>query len=246
MDRDLTAWLEEWPYDAGRVKARRVRGADGRTRVQLRVELGILQMEEKDRPDGARPHGYPSLLDYHRMIERTSPGPPAPLDEEACTALQMEAVQYYHRYLALSALGHLDGVVADCAHNLALIELVLRRAPDQPSAESLAQLYPFVRMMHARAKAEVLMDRAEAEQAVAAVEEALKDIERMAERHGLSENVRRLREIESLSELLVSLRGQGHENPTARLRRELDAAVASEDFERAAELRDQLRASREG
>ena len=246
-ERDLTEWLAEWPYDPESVSARRVKGADGRVRIQLRVELGILQMEEEGRPDGQRPHGYGSLLEYLQTMERTSPAATrTSLDDEACAALQLEAVQYYHRYLAFSALGHLAGVVADCAHNLALIELVLRKSPDRPAAEALIQLYPFVRMMHARAKAELLMDGAGAEAAMEAVEEALHDIGALAQRHGLAESPRRMREIESLSEMLVSLRSRETDGAETRLRREMDKAVAAEDYERAAELRDRLRAVGEG
>jgi hypothetical protein len=40
-----------------------VRLATGGRAIQVRLELGILQMALEGRPDGRRPHGSPSLLD---------------------------------------------------------------------------------------------------------------------------------------------------------------------------------------
>lgn len=64
MKRDITAILKEWPYKAGQVNARFVVGTDGLERVQVRLDLGVLQMYADGRPDGERPFGYPSLLEY--------------------------------------------------------------------------------------------------------------------------------------------------------------------------------------
>ncbi len=35
---------------------------DERELIQLRIELGVIQMEMHDRPDGVSQDGYPSLL----------------------------------------------------------------------------------------------------------------------------------------------------------------------------------------
>ena len=242
MNPDLTAWLTEWPHEPGSVAARRVQCNDGKPRLQLRVDLGILQMNEHGRPDGRRPHGYATLLDYHQTLARTSPpGALGPLTQEECAALQLEAAQFYHRYLAYSALGELPGVVEDCAHNLAIIDLVLTRAQGQPAADALAQLYPFVRMMHARAKAELFIDGDAPDQAAKAIQQAIRDIRALARREGLEEPTGHLREIEALTSLLVSLRNRKIEPLRERLERQLEQAVSEEDFERAARLRDALR-----
>src|SRR2546429_7269356 len=62
--KDLTPLLKGWDYEPGTINVRKIFGADGRPKVQMRVELGLLQMELNGRPDGARPHGHESLLDY--------------------------------------------------------------------------------------------------------------------------------------------------------------------------------------
>ena len=50
---DLTGLLQEWAYEPGRVNARRITGCDGRPKLQVRIDLGVLQMEIEGRPDGA-------------------------------------------------------------------------------------------------------------------------------------------------------------------------------------------------
>ena len=41
-----------------------VPGDDGREKLQMRIDLGLLQMELDGRPDGQRPAGAESLLDH--------------------------------------------------------------------------------------------------------------------------------------------------------------------------------------
>ena len=68
MRRDLDDVIQGWPYDPepGEVLAREVRARDGRMVLQIRVELGVLQLEVSGRPDGLRPHGCVTYLDYLR------------------------------------------------------------------------------------------------------------------------------------------------------------------------------------
>ena len=63
-NRDISDTLCGWPYVPGEVTARTIQGRDGLEKVQLRVDLGLLQMNVDGRPDGMRPHGAESLLDF--------------------------------------------------------------------------------------------------------------------------------------------------------------------------------------
>ena len=63
---DLNDLLEGWPHEPGQVKARKIVGRDGCEKIQLRIDLGLIQMELHGRPDGHRPHGFESLLHYHQ------------------------------------------------------------------------------------------------------------------------------------------------------------------------------------
>ena len=64
MSDDIGKILENWDYRLGRVDARRVTGDDGSEKLQMRIDLGLLQMNSQFRPDGKRPFGHPTLLDH--------------------------------------------------------------------------------------------------------------------------------------------------------------------------------------
>src|SRR5207249_1795645 len=66
MSLDLNTILRDWPHENGNIKVRKIAGLDGREKLQLRVDLGVLQMEVAGRPDGRRPHNCESLLEYHQ------------------------------------------------------------------------------------------------------------------------------------------------------------------------------------
>ncbi|HEX3817032.1 MAG TPA: hypothetical protein VHW03_01950, partial [Chthoniobacterales bacterium] len=106
MSLDLNTLLQDWPHENGTIKVRKVPGLDGREKLQLRIDLGMLQMEMDGRPDGQRPHNCESLLTYHqrRAARAESRGEEYDLTAEQCGELQQEGIQYYHRYLSLFQL----------------------------------------------------------------------------------------------------------------------------------------------
>src|SRR5437016_5978670 len=65
QSKDLVPLLKGWDFEPGTINVRKIYGLDGQPKLQTRLELGILQMEINGRPDGARPHGHDSLLDYY-------------------------------------------------------------------------------------------------------------------------------------------------------------------------------------
>lgn len=73
MIRDLRTILDGWSYEPGKISVRKIIGRDGREKLQTRVDLGVLQLECTGRPDGLRPHGCESLLEFHdqRLRELT-------------------------------------------------------------------------------------------------------------------------------------------------------------------------------
>src|SRR3982751_6303617 len=62
--KDITPVLRGWDYEPGTINVRKVAGLDGAAKIQMRLGLGLLQMEVTGRPDGLKPHGCESLLDY--------------------------------------------------------------------------------------------------------------------------------------------------------------------------------------
>jgi len=82
MNRDLTDILNDWPYDPSKVNVRLIQSRDGESLIQIRLDLGILQLRYEGRPDGQTINGYPSLLEF---FEARADGlePPPDDDEEA-------------------------------------------------------------------------------------------------------------------------------------------------------------------
>lgn len=67
MDFDIGPLLESWEYQPGQIVARKFVGKDGKEKIQLRVDVGILQMNADGRPDGKRPMGCASLYDHYQV-----------------------------------------------------------------------------------------------------------------------------------------------------------------------------------
>ncbi|OQW94686.1 MAG: hypothetical protein BWK77_08835 [Verrucomicrobia bacterium A1] len=241
MNYDISGMLRGWEYDPGSISARWIKGKDSKLKIQLRLDLGLFQMESEGRPDGTHPRGYPSLLDYYRSIEKTSPAAAQSmkLDGDACAELQQEAMQYYYRYLSLYALHFFEGVVRDTDHNLALIELVSRHAENDDLAWQFLQFYPYVRMMNARARAEKAMGSKQYEEAVGDLHRALDDIQAFWREYNDTDGGDR-QEIDLLTDLLTQVQKKTPRSPVDRLREQLAQAIAVENYEKAAMLRDKL------
>src|SRR3954466_14469507 len=102
MRRDIDDTLQGWPYEPepNEVMAREVRARDGRMVVQIRVELGVLQLEVGGRPDGTRPPGFATYLEYLRYRATARGKPPAAgeatswtMSPEHCVEADREFVQ---------------------------------------------------------------------------------------------------------------------------------------------------------
>lgn len=250
--KDLAKILEGWEYDPDEVPVRIVEGDDGREKVQLRIDMGLLQMELTGRPDGQRPGGDESWLEYYRKRQRehdlSDPDSASfELDDEACALLWQEAVQYYHRYLSFWHLDRYDLCARDTKRNLGLFDFVRNHAADDRDKMQFDQWRPYVVMMHSRAVATPLVkgDKfSEAlvviESGIDAVQKFLDDCDNDDETDGCIElaNLRQWRD-----EILLETNGSGESSPESVidiLRRQLQEAVSAEQFEKAARLRDEI------
>src|ERR1051325_3634905 len=110
MDFDISHLLEQWDYQPGQVVVRKFKAKDGREKIQLRVDLGLLQMNAEGRPDGKRPFGHNSLFDYYQnrlykhLADHSGGEEVFKLKADDCSKLQLEALQYHHRYICLLQL----------------------------------------------------------------------------------------------------------------------------------------------
>ena len=163
MAKDIGKILEGWDYDPDRVSVRIVTGDDGREKIQLRLDLGLLQMEFDGRPDGKKIEGCASWLDYFQKRQREHDaehpdGAPFLLESEDCAQLLREGVQYYHRYISFWHLERFELCARDTTRNLRLFAFVRDHARHTKDKLQFDQFRPYVTMMHARAVATPLVE----------------------------------------------------------------------------------------
>jgi hypothetical protein len=240
MSFDLSDLLSDWPYEPGQLRVRKIVGTDGREKLQLRLDMGVLQMEMKGRPDGREPHGCESELAFQQERAKGT-GDDFTLTEEEVGELHAEGVQYYHRYLALFQLGDWQGVVRDTKRNLEMFSFVAEHATGEEVIWSVMQFRPYVLMMNTRAKASLALEKGDVEAAILLVEKGIARIERFLTDSGRKDDDAENPEAVSLREWLVELKNIKPLTPVEKLQHEMDQAVQAEQFERAAELRDAIR-----
>ena len=235
----LAEMLREGPYEPGRT-LRRIVAPDGSEKLQVRLPLGIEQYELDGRPDGQRPHGRESYLELflERLEDRTGP---RRLSKEECTSLFEEGVLYYFRYLLCFQMGDFDRVIRDTRRNLQMFDLLGECCEDEEDKVRVDQYRPYVIRMLAAATALQQADAGEADKAEQALRNAIADIERLELVPGLTFELEKKRSLSILRGMIEEMHKQVP-SEAQQLRDRLRAAVDSEDYERAAKLRDVLRA----
>src|SRR6266436_46391 len=134
MNLDISHLLEDWDYQPGQVAVRKFKAKDGTEKIQLRVDLGLLQMNAEGRPDGKKPFGYPSLYEfyearlYKHLAAHDGRDKGFKLSAEDCAKPQLEALQYHHRYICLLQLEDYPSVIRDGERNLQVFEFVSKHA----------------------------------------------------------------------------------------------------------------------
>src|SRR6266480_6505706 len=243
MSLDLNTILKDWPHENGNVKVRKITGLDGREKLQLRVDLGVLQMEVTGRPDGEHPHNCESLLEYHqrRAVRAAGKGEDYELTPEECAELQQEGIQYYHRYLSLFQVNDFAGVVRDTQRNLDLFTFVTEHTDREELSWSLQQFRPYVLMMNTRAKASILLGHGKFGEAASEIENGRDAIADFFQHSNFPELVSKSSEIAFLEEWLEEVKAKRPRSKLEIMQREMEAAIAKELYERAAELRDAIK-----
>jgi hypothetical protein len=241
---DIDAILSSWPFQPGVITARIVRAGNGREVLQMRIELGVLQLESTGRPDGEKPQGHPTYLDYLRQQARELRGRFS-LGEEQSSEVDREFLQYYHRRICWLALRQFRRAVEDAEHTLALMDFVARHSADQEWALSHEQYRPFVLFHRTQAAALAQLDEAGPEPAIEEIDRGLEQIRVVFRSVEAEEHFNEDEFVKQLAELRDWIRQ--HYRVGRTLSEQLADAIAREQYERAAQLRDEMarRRSRE-
>jgi len=245
---DISTLLQEWKFEPDKMQVRLIPGDDGLGKLQIRLDLGVLQMELDGRPDGTRPHGEESYLDYFEAQESQDKAS-STLDSEQLTDLMREGVQFYNRYMALFVLEDYDRVARDTARNLRLFQFVVSHVKNHGDRWAFEQYTPFVTMMHGRALGQKALKDGSPRDALRVIDAAIEAVVDFI--RAQNENLREDEEEtdESDSPELSFLRTWRTEieqetattSPLDLLEEQLKLAVGREDYEDAARIRDELR-----
>ncbi|TVQ64095.1 MAG: hypothetical protein EA379_02540 [Phycisphaerales bacterium] len=250
MSLDISNVLKDWPYEPGQLNVRLIVGEDDEPKIQMRIDLGVLQMETEGRPDGLRPEGHESLLELQEAnldghIEEHGSEEGFSLDAEDCRLLREEAVQYYHRYISLLVLEDYEGVIRDTSRNLRLLDFCAKHAEREEDRNILEQFRPYLIMMRARAMASQALDANEAKAAMLAIDDGLEQIRAHFTEIGRAEGVDASNEARLLNAMREALAPKLPVSQKDELRQRLDQAISQENYELAAILRDELKLMRE-
>ncbi len=247
MNLDISHLLEQWEYQPGEVAVRRFTAKDGSEKIQLRVDLGLLQMNATGRPDGKRPFGHESLLQhYQARLEKYRRTHGASddgftLTAEDCAKLQQEAIQYHHRYICLFQLEDYAGVIRDTERNLQVFDFVSKYTESDELAWSLRQFCPQLLMMRIRAKGTLALRDGKHAEAVEVIENGLDEIRSFYRQHSRQDLLEQSGELHSLEAWLQEIHSKRPLSEREKLEHALDEAVRREDYEKAAQVRDALR-----
>ncbi len=252
MNRDLSKLLKEWAFQPGQINARQIIGEDGEPRVQVRLDLGIIQMFADGRPDGERPFGHVSLLEYYEsQIEQddepdlagsdVSKSDKLILTPEDCRSLREEAAQFYQRYLALLVLEDYDRVVRDTTRNLRVLDLCQKHAQSEEDRNVLEQFRPYITMMRSRAMASQALKDNEPKAAILALDEGLEALRLYFSDTGRPQAFDQSSEVEMLKGMRDALIPKLPVSQKSELRQRLAKAIEQENYELAAILRDELK-----
>ncbi|MBM3263512.1 MAG: UvrB/UvrC motif-containing protein [candidate division Zixibacteria bacterium] len=246
MSLDISGILEGWDYRPHQLIVRKIVGDDGCDKIQMRVDLGVLQMEWTDRPDGKRPHGRLSLLDHYQTVleqqkQKYGTDTRFSLSHEDCEKLQGESYQYYYRRISFFELEAYDEAGQDADHNLAIMDLVRAYASEEKDKLEFEQYRPFVIMHRTRARGLSAVQRKDVAEALRYIEEGIEEIESFFRLYDRSDLIEQSNELKVLREWAEQIGKQRLLTPEEQLRAELQTAIDNEEFERAAEIRDELK-----
>jgi hypothetical protein len=249
MNPDIGPILREWPFDPEK-NVRRFTGEDGKARLQVRLPLGLEQYELDGRPDGARPDGEESYLEaYQKRLaqyarEHAGDGGFL-LTREDCARLQQEALLYYSRYLLCFQIGDFAQVQRDTERNMRLFRFVHRYAEHEEDRVALDQYWPYIIRMNAMAQALDLIQKGGFEEALLVARRAVARIRELEEVPNETFSFEKARSLAVLDQLVEELKDKAPPEEREIVRDRLQRAVAEENYERAAQLRDLLRSMEE-
>lgn len=242
---DLRHILKSWPYDPDD-DARITKGDDGREIMQVRTPLGIEQYELDGRPDGARPHGKESVLEFmlERLQKAKSKGKEEnfELEPAECGELFNEGTLYYFRYVRLFQLKDWTRTIRDTQRNLQVFDLVRQYARREEDKMYLEKWRPYIIRVNSSAAIMLELEAQNYDGALRLANDSIHKIETLEEVEDETFEFEKERSLTALKELAAQIQKNRPLSELEQLEHQLRRAVERQEFERAAMLRDRIRA----
>ena len=178
--------LAGWNFAPGEPLVRLVTGEDGRDLLQMRIDLGILQLETKGRPDGVMPEGFPTYYDYLMSLAKEG-GEDFRLDVEHCMQIDREFYQFYHRRICWLTLKKYAETIEDAQHTISLMDFSTSYAPDPEWATLHEQYRPFVMFHRIQAAALLNLEDDDPQSAKETIDKGLQSLAVIFEEHEATE-----------------------------------------------------------
>ncbi len=240
--QDIDHILKRWPFDPLTVNVRLLELAH-RQVLQMRVDMGILQLEIEGRPDGGRPDGANTYYDLLQRRAREKSN--FVLSDDECIEVDREFVQFYHRRVCWLQLKEFDRAVRDADHTLSLMDFCKNHSPDEQWTISHEQYRPFVLYHRTQAAALSQLELDVEDAAELAIEEVNRGLDQL---HALfvDYDAEQQFDEDELVQRLIEFRNSLREkyDVDRTLEEQLADAIAAEDYERAADIRDKLSSRR--
>jgi hypothetical protein len=256
VSKDLTDMLVSWPLNSKSVNARIITGDDNEPQLQLRLDCGILQMTLDGRPDGLQPHKCQTMLEYmERRLELPDFDKSKGFSRREWTELDREMTQYYHRRVGLlTVAGNAQDIdknddlatscyrraVRDAEFTLQGMDFINENSDDEEFVEIHERFRPFVLWHRTIAMTQQRILNKDFDLAIEQVKLGMGNIAKVYEDHGLAKWLKHDPSMLELKHLEKQIRKRY--NIQATLGEQLQDALANENYEKAATIRDQLKA----
>lgn len=241
--QDIDEILKQWPFDPMSINVRLLESSHRRV-LQMRVDMGILQLETEGRPDGVDFQGNSTYFEFLKKKYQKARDE-FKLNEEICVEIDREFVQFYHRRVCWLQLKEFQLAVRDADHTLGLMDFCKIHSSDEQWTISHEQYRPFVLYHRTQAAALSHLSGEEDDEnpnavqlAIEEVNDGLRKLETLFTEYDAEEQYDEDELVQRLTEFREGLRERYEIGMT--LKEQLDAAISQEDYELAASLRDEL------
>lgn len=248
MSKDISKLLNDWPHGDGPT-ARRIRGEDGREKVQIRVCIdsfhGLLQFDCDGRPDGKRPHGREFYFDHIEdkkklSIEAGGKESGFKLTRSQCRKLFEESGQLYHRYVVMLQMGDYERVIKDTTRNMRLFRFVHDFAAHESDRNHLECWWPYILRIHFTAVVMKHLEAGDLDAALDAIAACRRRMNDLAPQENEVFTQEKKRSAEALDQMEKEIRGRRPLSELEKLKQDQQTAIANQRYEEAARLRDKI------